>query len=101
MMKKQGRKPKHVPQRTCVVCRQKTEKRRLIRIVRTPDDGVVVDMSGKQNGRGAYVCDRPECWDKMLNDRAVLGQALKAAVGDEELAAVAVHRPIAEDAGAS
>jgi uncharacterized protein len=53
-------KPKHVPERTCVVCRQKAEKRRLTRFVRTPE-GVFLDPSGKRDGRGAYLCDNANC----------------------------------------
>jgi len=77
-----------------MVCRQKTDKRRLTRIVRTPDAGVVVDLTGKRNGRGAYVCDQPTCWDKLLRDRSILNQALQTAVGDDELAGIAAHKPI-------
>lgn len=94
-MKKQKQQPvrqKHMPQRTCVVCRQKTDKRSLIRIVRTPDAGVVVDPTGKRNGRGAYVCDRSACWDQLLTGQ-ILQKALKANVSDDELAAIAAQRP--------
>jgi uncharacterized protein len=76
-----------------MVCREKTDKRRLVRVVRVADESVVVDLTGKQNGRGAYVCDRPACWDKLLRDRNVLSQALKVAVRDEDLAALALHKP--------
>jgi predicted RNA-binding protein YlxR (DUF448 family) len=98
-MKQQGRRPKHVPQRTCVVCRQKTDKRRLTRIVRTPEGGLVVDLTGKQNGRGAYVCDQPACWDKLLRDRGILHQALKANIRDEDLAVIVAHKPFVAEAG--
>jgi len=99
MAKKQGRRPKHVPQRTCLVCRQKTDKRQLTRVVRTPDAGVVVDMTGKRNGRGAYICDQPACWEKLLRDPSVLYQALQTAVSDDELAAIAAHKPTATGNG--
>jgi uncharacterized protein len=56
---------KHVPQRTCIVCRQVKAKRELVRIVRT-DTGVVVDTSGKKQGRGAYLCKAKECWESGL-----------------------------------
>ncbi|HSH04230.1 MAG TPA: YlxR family protein [Anaerolineae bacterium] len=46
----------------CVVCRTKTDKRDLIRIVRTQDKQLLVDPTGKQNGRGAYVCHQSKCW---------------------------------------
>lgn len=49
-------KRRRVPLRTCVSCGVKTDKRSLLRIVSGADDRVVVDRSGKRNGRGAYVC---------------------------------------------
>ena len=93
MAKKQGQRPKHVPQRTCIVCRQKTDKRRLTRIVYTPENQVVVDKSGKQNGRGAYVCDQVECWQKMTSKPGILNQALKTTLSSESLAEIAAHTP--------
>lgn len=44
-----------IPLRTCVVTREKLEKKDLIRVVRTPDGNVLIDESGKLNGRGAYL----------------------------------------------
>ncbi len=55
-------RPRHVPQRTCIVCRETKPKRELIRIVRTPDGHVVLDPTGKKSGRGAYLCARRSCW---------------------------------------
>ena len=49
-------KRRRVPLRTCVSCGVKTDKRSLLRIVSGADNRVVIDRSGKQNGRGAYVC---------------------------------------------
>ena len=49
-------KRRRVPLRTCVACGVKTDKRDLLRIVSGADDKVVVDRSGKRNGRGAYIC---------------------------------------------
>ncbi|PID87216.1 MAG: hypothetical protein CSB13_00565 [Chloroflexi bacterium] len=94
MAKKQGHRPKHVPQRTCIVCRQKTDKRRLTRIVRTPEQQVVVDKTGKQNGRGAYVCDQPACWQKISSQPSILNQALKTTVSSENLAEIAIQAPV-------
>lgn len=54
-------KPKHIPIRTCVACRETDEKRDLMRIVRQPDGGVLYDPKGKLSGRGAYLCARAEC----------------------------------------
>ena len=47
---------RRVPQRTCVSCGVKTDKRELLRLVSVPGDGVVADLTGKKNGRGAYLC---------------------------------------------
>ncbi|NJN55694.1 MAG: YlxR family protein [Anaerolineae bacterium] len=85
--------PRHVPQRTCVVCRQKFDKRRLTRIVHTTDAGVVVDPTGKQNGRGAYLCDQPSCWEKASHQPNILAQALKTGIKTEELVALAAYAP--------
>ena len=54
---------KHIPQRTCVACRQVKAKRELIRLVRVDNDRIEVDTSGKKAGRGAYLCQAPECWE--------------------------------------
>ena len=53
---------KHIPQRTCVACREVKAKRELIRLVRISDRSVQVDTGGKRAGRGAYLCRAPECW---------------------------------------
>jgi hypothetical protein len=66
---------KHIPVRTCVVCREKAGKRTLTRVVRT-QDGLMVDASGKMNGRGAYLCERPECWERAMTTD-ILAKALK------------------------
>ncbi|HLF87689.1 MAG TPA: YlxR family protein [Anaerolineales bacterium] len=53
---------KHIPQRTCVGCRTVLAKRELIRLVRT-SEGVLVDPTGKQAGRGAYLHNQRSCWE--------------------------------------
>jgi predicted RNA-binding protein YlxR (DUF448 family) len=89
---KQPKRPKHVPQRTCIACRQKTDKRRLTRLIRTPEAGIVIDATGKQNGRGAYVCAQPACWDKIINTN-LLAQALKSDITTDEKAELNKQRP--------
>lgn len=96
-----GRQParhRHIPQRSCVVCRRQVDKRQLTRIVRTPDSGVVVDPTGKRNGRGAYLCDQVACWDKVVRQPGILNGALNAQVTEAELAAIAAdpRRPVAK-----
>jgi uncharacterized protein len=92
-MKKQGQRTRHIPQRSCIVCRQKMDKRRLTRIVHTPEGAVLVDRTGKQNGRGAYVCDQLVCWDRLLREPGFLNHALKTAVSPEDLAALNAYKP--------
>lgn len=54
---------KHVPQRTCLACRQVKAKRELIRLVRISSGNVEVDTKGKKAGRGAYLCQAQDCWE--------------------------------------
>ena len=77
-----------------MICRQKFDKRQLTRIVRTADDGVVVDPTGKQNGRGAYLCDQVRCWDTALKDLKTLNKALMTEVTAVEKAQIAAHKPV-------
>lgn len=92
-----GSRPRHVPQRTCVACRQTGDKRGLVRIVRTPDGEVAVDPTGKRSGRGAYLCHTPDCWTAALK-RGVLPRALKidaiAEIDLERLSAFATREGV-------
>src|SRR6266511_4947505 len=72
---------KHVPQRTCVGCREVLPKRKMIRIVRTAE-GVRVDPTSKLAGRGAYLHDRRECWERGL--KGALANALKTTLTADE-----------------
>lgn len=64
--KRKAPKQRHIPQRTCIACRQVRPKRELIRVVRTPAGHVEIDPGGKKSGRGAYVCARRSCWEPAL-----------------------------------
>lgn len=75
-------KQKHVPQRTCVICRQKFDKRQLTRLVRR-SDGVFIDSSGKQDGRGAYVCDSIDCRQRAASTD-ILNKALRMTLNEED-----------------
>jgi len=79
--KKPVQRVKHVPQRTCVGCREVLPKRRLIRLVRTAD-GVQMDPTGKLAGRGAYLHDRRECWERAL--KGPLAHALKTTLSVDD-----------------
>jgi hypothetical protein len=73
---------RHVPQRTCVGCRQVRTKSDLVRIVRTPLRRVVLDVTGKLPGRGAYLCRNVRCLDIAVKQNR-LPRALGVAVGGE------------------
>ena len=75
---------KHQPERTCIGCREVKHKRELIRVVRTPEGRVIVDPTGKANGRGAYLCKNEDCWQKSLY-RGQLARALKLTLSQEEM----------------
>ena len=81
-MTKKVKRRKHVPQRTCVGCREVLPKRSLIRIVRS-QQGIQVDPTGKLAGRGAYLHDPTVCWEIGLN--GALAHALKTEITDDEL----------------
>ena len=72
---------KHVPQRTCVGCREVLPKRSLIRIVRTPE-GVRIDPTSKAPGRGAYLHDRRSCWERGL--KGSLSKALRVDLSTDD-----------------
>jgi predicted RNA-binding protein YlxR (DUF448 family) len=67
--------PRHIPIRSCVVCRRRQEKRQLTRIVMT-DEGLTRDPSGKRDGRGAYLCADATCWQRAASSD-VLARALR------------------------
>ena len=54
---------KKKPQRTCIACNKVRDKQELVRLVRTADNYLEVDTSGKKAGRGAYLCLNEECWN--------------------------------------
>ena len=74
-------KPKKIPQRQCVGCRTMFDKKALIRVVRTPEGEILLDLTGKKSGRGAYVCSNSECLKKARRSRA-LERALEVAIPD-------------------
>ncbi|MBR2780762.1 MAG: YlxR family protein [Eubacteriaceae bacterium] len=75
---------KKQPMRTCVMCRQKREKRELVRIVRTPEGEIKFDPTGKANGRGCYVCTSEECLSSVKNVSRI-ARALETAADAQQL----------------
>lgn len=71
-------KPRKIPQRMCVGCREMRNKRELIRIVRTPQETVEMDTTGKKAGRGAYICPNSDCFSE-----AVKGKRLQKALNKD------------------
>ena len=67
---------RHIPQRSCIVCRLKAAKDKLLRIVRLPDGSLNLDVSGRLSARGAYVCDSVKCWETAV-ERGAIERALK------------------------
>ncbi|MBQ7114753.1 MAG: YlxR family protein [Clostridia bacterium] len=62
---------KKIPMRMCVGCREMRPKKELLRIVRTPEEEIRVDKTGKASGRGAYICPKAECLEKAQKIRAL------------------------------
>lgn len=62
---------KKIPQRTCVGCNSQKNKNELIRIVINKDGNIIIDKTGKANGRGAYICNNPECLEKAIKARRI------------------------------
>lgn len=75
-------KAKKIPMRTCVVTKEKYEKKDLVRVVRTPEGEVVVDSTGKRNGKGAYLKLSLEVIEKARLSKA-LDRALEVSIPDE------------------
>ena len=73
---------KKIPQRQCMGCRERRDKRELLRVVRGTDGMVSLDFSGKLNGRGAYVCPDPECLKKAQKAKS-LDRSLEVPIPEE------------------
>ena len=73
---------KNIPQRTCSVCRTQKSKNELLRIVKNKDNIINVDETGKQSGRGAYICYDMECLEKAQKSKR-LEKALEIKIEDE------------------
>lgn len=76
---------KRVPERQCLGCNEHKPKQDMIRIVRSPDGEISLDLTGKKSGRGAYVCPDPACLKKLRKSRradSVLGVTIPAEVWD-------------------
>jgi len=75
-------KTKNKPQRMCVCCREMKDKDLLVRVVKTNEGQIFVDMTGKANGRGAYICKDKTCFAKLKKTKA-LSKAFKCPIDEE------------------
>ncbi len=73
---------KKIPQRQCMGCRERKEKRELIRVVRSPEGAVSLDFRGKAPGRGAYLCPSLDCLKKARKSRS-LERSLETPIPEE------------------
>ena len=74
-------KPKKIPMRMCVGCREMKEKRSLLRVVKSPEGAISFDRVGKAPGRGAYVCKSKECFERAVKQRQ-LERALETRIDE-------------------
>jgi predicted RNA-binding protein YlxR (DUF448 family) len=77
-------KSRHVPERSCVACGNKMPKAKLIRVVRASDGSIIVDTTGRESGRGAYLCHLPQCWRKALT-KGSLQRSFKKVLSTKDL----------------
>lgn len=73
---------KKMPQRTCMGCNEKKDKKDLIRIVKNKENQIAIDRTGKMEGRGAYICDKVECLEKVIKSKR-LERVLEHQIDDE------------------
>jgi predicted RNA-binding protein YlxR (DUF448 family) len=76
---------KKIPYRTCVGCQERKPKRELLRIIRTPEGIVEIDVTGKKSGRGAYLCYNMACFQEAIKKNRV-SKALKMEISSEIIA---------------
>ena len=62
---------KKIPLRKCTGCGEVKPKKELVRVIKTADDEIVMDLTGRMNGRGAYVCRSQECLKKAIKTKAI------------------------------
>ncbi|MGV8050056.1 MAG: YlxR family protein [Anaerolineaceae bacterium] len=88
MAAKNAKRTKHIPQRTCVGCREILPKRNLVRVVRV-GDGVRIDPTGKLSGRGAYLHDLKSCWVRGL--KGSLASALRTNISEQDMVSLTAY----------
>jgi len=77
---------KKIPMRKCIGCGEMKTKKELIRVIRTPEGDICLDQTGRQNGRGAYICQDVSCLEKAVKNKGLersFGQKINSDVYDE------------------
>lgn len=77
-------KKKKIPLRKCLGCEENKSKKELIRIVKTPENEILIDLTGKVNGRGAYICNNKECFKKAVKANRI-SRSLESEITQEKL----------------
>lgn len=62
---------KKIPLRKCIGCGEMKEKKAMIRVIKTPEDEIIIDATGKKNGRGAYICPSSACLSKAIKSKGL------------------------------
>lgn len=73
---------KKIPLRQCIGCGEMKVKKEMIRVIKTPEDNITLDATGKKNGRGAYICKSSECLLKAVKSKG-LERSLKVSIPRE------------------
>lgn len=68
--------------RQCIGCREMKSKKEMLRVLRTPEDEIVLDTTGRKNGRGAYLCCSSDCLEKAIRNHG-LERSLKTSIPEE------------------
>lgn len=82
MEKKRNAPVRKVPLRQCTGCGERKEKKDMIRVIRTPQEEIVIDFTGKKNGRGAYICNSIDCL-RLARKRRSLERSLKVTIPED------------------
>lgn len=75
-------KQRKIPQRKCIVCGENKDKNDLIRIVKNKEEGIILDPTGKKNGRGAYICKDEKCINEAKKKRKI-EKVFKTEISDD------------------
>ena len=73
---------KKIPLRKCTGCNEMKPKKELIRVLKTTEEEIILDKTGKKNGRGAYLCNSPECFKQARKTKG-LERSLQIKIPDE------------------